>query len=304
MEFLGIVPALTNLIIKDSKITGIELNNKEILNCDSLVLAIGHSARDTFKMLLSNNVDITSKPFAVGIRIQHPQKLINEAQYGKNKNLPNASYKLVYNTKSKRGVYSFCMCPGGYVVNSSSDLGETVINGMSNYKRDSINANSAIVVTVSEKDYGTGPLDGIRFQEKLESLAYELGDGKIPTQLYIDYKNNRNTKQFGSVKPVFKGDYNFTNINDIFPNYINQALVEGIEYFSKKIKDFNLDNAIISAVESRTSSPVRINRNEEFMSNIYGIYPCGEGSGYSGGITTSAIDGVKVAEKIAQIYMN
>ena len=295
---------LTNLIIKDSKITGIELNNKEILNCDSLVLAIGHSARDTFKMLLSNNVDITSKPFAVGIRIQHPQKLINEAQYGKNKNLPNASYKLVYNTKSKRGVYSFCMCPGGYVVNSSSDLGETVINGMSNYKRDSINANSAIVVTVSEKDYGTGPLDGIRFQEKLESLAYELGDGKIPTQLYIDYKNNRNTKQFGSVKPVFKGDYNFTNINDIFPNYINQALVEGIEYFSKKIKDFNLDDAIISAVESRTSSPVRINRNEEFMSNIYGIYHCGEGSGYSGGITTSAIDGVKVAEKIAQIYMN
>ena len=295
---------LTNLIIKNQKITAIELNNNEIVNCDNLVLAIGHSARDTFKMLLSNNITLTSKPFAVGIRIQHPQILINKAQYGSNVNLPSASYKLVYNTKDKRGVYSFCMCPGGYVVNSSSDLERLVINGMSNYKRNSMNANSAIVVTVSEKDYGTGPLDGVKFQEKLESISYKLGDGKIPTQLYLDYKNNKISKQFGSVKPIFKGSYHFTNINEIFPEYINNALVEGLEYFSKKIKYFNLDDAIISAVESRTSSPIRIVRDENFMSNIYGIYPCGEGSGYSGGITTSAIDGIKIAEAIAKIYMN
>lgn len=294
---------LTNIITDQNKLTHIEINNQEIIPCEHLILALGHSSRDTFEMLLKNKVNIIPKPFAVGIRIQHPQFLINYSQYGTNHlNLPPASYKLTYQTSKKRGVYSFCMCPGGYVVNASSEKNMLAINGMSNHSRDSENANSAIIVTVSPEDYGSNPLDGIKFQRNLEKKAYELGNGNIPVQLFKDFAENKPSNHFNSINPIFKGKYTLTNLRDIFPPYISEALIEGIKYFDTKIKGFASDDAIISACESRSSSPIKIPRDENFISNIQGIYPCGEGAGYAGGITTSAIDGIKVAESIIQNY--
>ena len=296
---------VTDIIVKNNELEALELNNSEIIKCDIAILAIGHSARDTFKMLNKNKIEMQNKPFAVGIRISHNQKDISYSQYKDNyKKLPPASYKLTYQTKNKRGVYSFCMCPGGYVVNSSSENEKLAINGMSNFKRESSNANSAIIVTVTEKDYGDALFSGLKFQEELESNAYKIGEGLIPVQLYKDYKDNVKSTGFKSVKPVFKGNYNFANINKIFPVYINESLTEAIEYFGTKIKNFNNDDAIIAAVESRTSSPVRIVRDDNLESNIKGIYPCGEGAGYAGGITSAAIDGIKVFEKIADKYNN
>ena len=296
---------LTDIIIKNNKVTSIIINEEEQINTDVLVLAIGHSPEDTFNMLYKRKLNITSKPFAVGIRIQHNQSDINYAQLGSKyiESIGAMNYKLTYNT-DKRGIYTFCMCPGGYVVNSSNKKGYLSINGMSNYKRDTLNANSAIIVTVNKDDFGDKPLDGIKFQQQLEKKAYDIGKGKIPTQKYIDYKNNELSTSFGSVNPIFKGDYTLANINEIFPDYINSSLKEAIENFGKKIKGFNCDDAIISAVESKTSSPIKIVRDENLESNIKGIYPCGEGSGYAGGITTSAMDGIKVFESITKIYKN
>ena len=294
---------LTNIITKENKLTHIEINHQEIIPCEHLILALGHSSRDTFEMLLKQGLNITPKPFAVGVRIQHPQFLINYSQYGTNHlNLPPASYKLTYQTSKKRGVYSFCMCPGGYVVNASSEENMLVVNGMSNHNRDSENANSAIIVTVSPEDYGQNPLDGIEFQRKLEKKAYEIGNGNIPVQLFKDFVQNKQSKKFNSINPIFKGNYTLTNLRDIFPPYISEALIEGIQNFGTKIKGFDCDDAILSACESRTSSPIKILRDENFASNIQGIYPCGEGAGYAGGITTSAIDGIKVAESIIKNY--
>lgn len=294
---------LTDIEITSSKVCSITVNNTEKIKCDALVLAIGHSAKDTFEMLYNKNINIESKPFAVGIRIQHPQKMINYSQYKDFSNiLPNASYKLTYTASNKRGVYSFCMCPGGYVVNSSSHKERLVINGMSYHNRDSENANSAIVVTVDKNDFGPHPLDGLLYQEELEKRAYNLKKGKIPVQLWKDFKENRCSNSFGEVKPLFKGQYDFANINEILPSYLSESLKEAITYFDTKIDGFARDDAIISAIESKTSSPVRITRCETLECNIKGIYPCGEGSGYAGGITTSAMDGIKVAEKIIEKY--
>lgn len=294
---------LTNIITKDNKLTSIEINHQEIIPCENLILALGHSSRDTFEMLLKNGLNISPKPFAVGIRIQHPQFLINFNQYGGNHlSLPPASYKLTYQTSKKRGVYSFCMCPGGFVVNASSEENMLAINGMSNHNRDTENANSAIIVTVSPNDYGHNPLDGIKFQRELERKAYEIGKGNIPVQLFKDFTKNKPSTHFHSINPIFKGKYELTNIRDIFPPYIVEALIEGIQNFDKKIKGFASDDAILAAAESRTSSPIKIERDEYFTSNIKGIYPCGEGAGYAGGITTSAIDGIKVAEAIIKKY--
>ena len=296
---------LTNLIIENNSIKGIIVNDKDEIKSDNVILALGHSARDTFKMLHKNNINMTSKPFSIGIRIQHKQDMINESLYGKYcKLLPPASYKLTYKAKDNRGVFSFCMCPGGYVVNSSSEEERLVINGMSNYKRDSENANSAIIVTVDENDYGKGLFNGMNFQEELEKMAYKIGNGKIPTQRYIDFKNNVISTNLGSVKPIFKGSYELSNINDILPKNICNDLIEAIEYFNKIIKGYNIDDALISAVESRTSSPIRIIRDENYMTNINGLYAIGEGSGYAGGITTSAMDGIRCFEKIISIYKN
>lgn len=294
---------LTNLNIENNVLKSIEINHNEKIACDILVLAIGHSARDTYNMLYENNLSMQAKPFALGLRIEHPQDMINISQYGKNyKNLPPASYKLTYTTKAKRGVYSFCMCPGGYVLNSSSEENGLSINGMSNYKRDTKNANSAIVVTVSPNDFGTHPLDGIKFQRKLEQAAYKLGNGKIPIQLYKNFKDNKESVSLGGVVPITKGDYCFADLNKILPNYISGSIKEAMLVFGKKIKGFDREDAILLGVESRTSSPVRITRDSLGVSNILGIYPSGEGSGYAGGITTAAIDGVKTAENIAKKY--
>ena len=292
---------LTDIIINDNKIEKIVLNSKELLPCETLVLAIGHSARDTFKMLYEKGLNMHSKPFAVGLRIIHDQELINKKQYGNfYKFLEPASYKLTYKTKEGRGVYSFCMCPGGYVVNSSSKKERLVINGMSNYKRDSKFSNSAIVVTVNQEDYGYDTFDGVKFQERLEKKAYEIGKGLIPSQKFMDFVNNDTSKDLSFIKNAIKGKYISCNINNLLPNYISSSIKEGINYFDKKIPGFK--DGTLLAVESRTSSPIQFYRDDNYMSNIRGIYPCGEGAGYAGGITTSAMDGIKIFESIATIY--
>ena len=295
---------LTDIIIKENKLTAIQLNYKETIECTNVILAIGHSARDTFKLLYDKGINMQAKPFAVGLRVQHPQKMINESQYGLSYHpyLKNASYKLTYKASNNRGVYTFCMCPGGYVVNASSEEKRLVVNGMSNYKRDSKNANSAIVVTVSPKDFGTHPLDGINYQKKLEALAYKEGNGKIPLQLYKDFKSNNKSTKLGEVQPIIKGNYSFSNLNNILPEYISSSIKEAMIDFNKKIKGFAREDALLLGIESRTSSPVKIIRDDNFSSNIKGVYPIGEGAGYAGGITTSAIDGVKMASLLAKEY--
>lgn len=280
-----------------------EFHNKINLSTNHLILAIGHSARDTFEMLYDNNIPMEAKAFAVGVRIEHNQELINISQYGTiyPDTLPAASYKLAEQLDNGRGVYSFCMCPGGYVVNASSEGDMLAINGMSYSDRGSNNANSAIVVTVTPNDFPSNhPLRGVAFQRELESKAYEIGDGKIPVQKLGDYCNNSLSIDFGSIKPNLKGDWKFANLKDIFPEEINKSLEEGILRMGNKIKGFSHDDAILSGVESRTSSPVRIIRNEAYESEIKGIYPCGEGAGYAGGIMSAAMDGLKVAEAILQ----
>ena len=295
---------LTNLVVTDNELVSIEVNNNEIIPCNSLVLAIGHSARDTFEMLNNFDLSMQAKPFAIGVRIEHPQKLINENQYGKklSKILPPASYKLTYTTSKNRGVYSFCMCPGGFVVNASSEEGRLAINGMSNHKRNEVNANSALVVTVSPNDFGNDPLCGINYQRKLEEIAFEKGLGNIPVQLYKDFKVNKTSTEFEEIIPCMKGKYTFSNLNEILPDYVIEALKEAIPVFDKKIPGYANGSCVLSAIESRTSSPVRIPRNEDGESNIIGLFPCGEGSGYAGGITTAAMDGLKIAEAIAKKY--
>ena len=296
---------LTDINITNNKIKSIEINNKDIIETEILVLSIGHSARDTFEMLYDLGLNMESKPFAIGFRIQHPQELINKNQYGEkyHKILPPASYKLTYQSKNGRGVYSFCMCPGGYVVNASSEKGRLAINGMSYHDRGSNNANSAIVVTINPNDYGKNTLDGLYFQQKLEAKTYDLGNGKIPIQLLKDFHNSVDNQQLGNVKPIFKGEYTFANLNKLLPEPVTISLKEALLNFDKKIKGFNDDNAILAAIESRTSSPIRIIRDEHLESNIKGIYPCGEGAGYAGGISTSAMDGLKVAEEIIKNYI-
>lgn len=296
---------LTNVYIENNKLSKIEVNHKEIMDCENLILAIGHSARDTFSMLYDAGVTIEAKPFAIGVRVEHLQEEMNKSQYGKfYRNLPPASYKLTYKASNGRGVYSFCMCPGGYVVNASSEKNRLAINGMSYANRNSKNANSAIVVTVTPKDFGTFPLDGLEFQRNLEAQAYKLGKGSIPIQLYKDYQENKISTSFLSIKPEMKGSFRFANLNDLFPSYINDSIKEAIFFFEHKIKNFACADMLLSGIESRTSSPVKIIRDEHFTSNVVGIYPCGEGAGYAGGITTSAMDGLKVAEEIIKTYAN
>ena len=290
---------LEDIVIENNEVQSIIVNGKSI-PCKNLILAIGHSARDTFEMLSTKDLDMSAKPFAVGVRIEHPQKLIDIHQYGEKyyKQLPPASYKLTYQTKQNRGVYSFCMCPGGYVVNASSEEGLLAVNGMSNHARDTENANSALVVTISPEDFGNNPLDGIKFQRELERKAYIEGNSLIPVQLYKDYKANEKSTSINSINVITKGSYSLGNLNNIFPSYINESLKEAIEYFNTKIEGYSNPDAILLGVESRTSSPVRIPRDENGLSKIKGLYPCGEGCGYAGGITTAAIDGLKTAENI------
>lgn len=295
---------LTDINVSDNKVVSVVVNGSEVIPCDVLVLAIGHSARDTFRMLHSKGIDMCNKPFAVGLRVMHPQDMISYNQYGEfYKYLRSASYKLTYNSNG-RGVYSFCMCPGGYVVNASSEEGRLVVNGMSNHERESGIANSAIVVTVNESDYGNDLFDGVRFQEKLEECAYRIGNGFIPVQKYGDYVNNVKSNNFGKILPMIKGKYTFSNLNLLFDSSINSSIRDAFNYFNTKIKGFNDDDTILAGVESRTSSPIKIIRNDNYESNVFGIYPAGEGAGYAGGIVSAAVDGIKVFESIASKYKN
>ncbi len=299
---------LTNLVKGNmDDIYRLEINgNKEKLDSPAVILAIGHSARDTMRMLYKNGLPMQSKSFAVGLRAEHPQIWINRAMYGMEDpgELGSAAYKLSAKSKSNRGVYSFCMCPGGYVVNASSEPFMTAVNGMSYAARDAKNANSAIVVTVTPEDFGSGhPLAGISFQEEMEKKAYERGEGKIPVQLFEDYLLDRASKEPGEVKPSAKGGINMANLRGILPLSCEEALIEGMHAFSRKIPDFDSPSVLLSGVESRTSSPVRILRNETCQSLAFpGIFPCGEGAGYAGGIVSAAVDGIRVAEAVCEVY--
>ena len=287
------------------EIRDLKTDETYILKTQAAVLAIGHSARDTFETLLSRDFHMEAKSFAVGVRMEHPQEMINESQYGKDapEGLPAAPYKLAVNLENGRGVYTFCMCPGGYVVNASSEDGRLAVNGMSYSRRDGKNANTAVIVTVTPEDYGTDSiLAGMEFQRKLEENAYNEGKGKIPVQLFGDFKNNKASECPGEVVPQLKGAYHWGNVRKIFPDYIAVSLEEGIMKFDQKIRGYAREDAVLSGVESRTSSPVRILRDETLQSNINGVYPCGEGAGYAGGITSAAMDGLKVAEIISQTY--
>lgn len=276
------------------------LGKAEVIECDRLILAIGHSARDTFLSLNESGVMMQPKSFAIGVRVEHSQEMIGRNQYGElYKALPTADYKLTHQTKDGRGVYSFCMCPGGYVVNASSEKGMLVVNGMSDYLRDSINANSAIVVTVGVEDFdGTDALAGMRFQRKWEKKAFDAAGGKIPVQLFGDFKKNVVSKEFGNVRPQTKGETAFANVREILPGEVADSIEEGITAFEKKINGYSREDTLLLGVESRTSSPVKIVRDDTMQSNIKGLYPCGEGAGYAGGITSAAMDGIKTAIKI------
>lgn len=299
---------VTDFVIKDSKLTGIVINDSETIPVETVILAIGHSARDTFQTLYEKKVPMTAKDFAVGLRVQHPQELINCSQYGKEYSagfLPAASYKLAAATSSQRGVYSFCMCPGGYVVNASSETGRLAVNGMSYSGRDSKAANSAIIVSVTRNDFGSDhPLAGVNFQRQLEEKAYIIGKGNIPVQYYHEFAKKSGKREYikDAFVPCIKGKYTFGELNTLFPDSVSSAFIEGMTKFGQIIPGFDDDFCLLAGVESRTSSPVRILRDQEYESAIKGLYPCGEGAGYAGGITSAAMDGLAVAEAIAKKY--
>lgn len=298
---------VTDLCMKDGKLSAVEVNDQEQIETEVCVLALGHSARDTFSMLQKRGIYMEPKSFAVGLRIEHPQEMINLDLYGEEENefLGAASYKVTHTCTNGRGVYSFCMCPGGYVVNAASEPGMLAVNGMSYQARDSQNANSALIVTVTPEDFPEeGPLGGISFQRNLEKAAWELGKGKIPVQLFGDFREHRASTALGNVKPQMKGEYILENVRSVLPTAIGDSIEEGVTAFGRKIQGFDREDALLSGVESRTSSPVRIVRDREGVSNIEGIYPCGEGAGYAGGITSAAMDGIKTAEFICEKFRN
>lgn len=303
---------LTDIDIRDGRVRGVYTKCNDVpkqeaayLETEVLVLAIGHSARDTFAMLKDRAVPMERKAFAVGVRIEHPQDMINVSQYGEGypKALPTAAYKVTRKVSGDRGVYSFCMCPGGYVVNASSEEGGLAVNGMSYQARDSRNANSAMIVTVRPEDFGGDDLlSGVEFQRRLERAAYQAGGGKVPVQLLGDFRQHTVSAALGEVEPCMKGAWTFGDVRGIFPAQLSAALEEGIEGSEHLIPGFARADAVLSGVESRTSSPVRILRGENQESTVQGLYPCGEGAGYAGGITSAAMDGVKTAEAIAGRY--
>lgn len=318
---------VTDLRTENGRVTGVVLDGGRQIVCDQVVLAIGHSARDTFSMLYEREVPMEAKPFAVGLRVEHPQSMINESQYGMADpgELGAAPYKVTARASNGRGVYSFCMCPGGYVVNASSEEGHTAVNGMSYSGRDGQNANSAIIVSVTPDDFGSGhPLAGVAFQRRLEEKAYSLGEGKIPVQRYGNFRQcvkERSENGFAAdenlgegipgkeeggkesggsrITPQCRGGYVWADVSRVLPTECNEAIVEGMEIFGKQIEGFDRWDACLSGVESRTSSPVRISRDETLQSAVQGLYPCGEGAGYAGGIVSAAMDGIRVAEAIA-----
>lgn len=342
---------VTDIRMEENRVKSVIINGGEELFCGQLVLAVGHSARDTFSMLYDRAVPMEAKAFAVGFRVEHPQKMINFSQYGMENpgGLGAAPYKVTARTSMGRGVYSFCMCPGGYVVNASSEEGHLAVNGMSYSGRGGSNANSAVIVAVTPEDYGSRhPLAGVAFQRELERRAFLLGGGKIPIQRYGDFRRcvertglegmeaedahamSSNAEDAGAagskaedteamgcsvkdtgaagskvqdaLQPQCKGACAWADISSILPEECSAAFLEGMEAFGRQIAGFDRPDAILSGVESRTSSPVRIHRDESLQSAVRGLYPCGEGAGYAGGITSAAMDGIRVAEAIASEY--
>ena len=300
---------VTDFRIENNRLTALEISHKTWQPVSAAVLAIGHSARDTFEILKKRNVPMVPKAFAAGLRVEHPQHMINENQYGKDADmslLPTAFYKLACQTSGGRNVYSFCMCPGGYVVNASSEEKRLAVNGMSYRARDSKNANSAVIVTVTPEDFADpdDPLSGLEFQRRLEEKAWLSGNGAIPQQRFGDFeKSVRNIQTnpadgTSGFESCAKGKTSRADLSCIFPPEINEAFIEGMHMFGKKLVGFDRADAILSGVESRTSSPVRILREDSFESRICGLYPCGEGAGYAGGITSAAMDGLKTAEAL------
>ena len=294
---------LQSLVLQNTK-TGAQSE----LEVDTAVLAIGHSSRDTFTMLSNSGVEMQAREFAVGVRIEHLASEIGKTQYGNHyKNLPAADYKLVSHAH-ERTVFTFCMCPGGVVIPSASEEGGVVTNGMSLYARDGVNSNSALMVQLKQEDFGSDDLfAGMRFQQKIERLAYSAG-GKnysAPVQLYKDFAVNRVSDKYGSIIPSYSAGCNFAPLNEVLPSVAVDALKAAIPDMGKRLKGFDCPDAVLTGVESRFSSPVKIVRDENCESvTVCGLYPCGEGSGYSGGITSSAADGLKIAEKIYEKYKN
>lgn len=310
---------LKDIQIKENALQALVTEDDTVIPADVAILALGHSARDTFTMLHRHQLPMEAKNFAVGFRVEHPQQMIDDAMYGNGKRnalrLPAAPYKVTSNFPNGRGVYSFCMCPGGYVVNASSEEHRLAVNGMSYSDRGGSNANSAIIVSVTPEDFKADAirhgvlkdadgkedvLSGVRFQERLEEQAWKLGNGKIPQQLFGDYCKNRPSVSYGAFESTTKGDSALCNLRGLLPEELEESFIEGMHHFSRAIPEFDREDAILSGVESRTSSPVRIVRDESFQSNIRGIYPCGEGAGYAGGIMSAAMDGLKVAEAIGR----
>lgn len=299
---------LTSLIMENEKVKGLIVNQEEKIDTEIVILATGHSARDTYKALFEQGIKFIQKPFSVGVRIEHPQILIDKAQYGDfagHHNLGAAEYQLFHKT-GERTTYSFCMCPGGLVVASASEEGMIVTNGMSEYSRSEENANSALVVSVFPKDFGSShPLAGIDFQRGLEQKAFKIAgaNNSAPIQRLEDFINDRNSSKLGNVKPSYTGETNFVNINDCLPKEITDSMKHSINYFDNKLKGFGMKDAILTGVETRTSSPVRIPRDDSFQAiGLNGLYPIGEGAGYAGGIVSAAVDGIKAAEEIIKKY--
>jgi len=293
------------LDIDNGQVRGVTLVGGEHIAADHVVLAVGHSARDTFQMLFDRGVHIEAKPFSIGLRIEHPQSLIDRARFGRNAGHPllgAADYKLVHHCGNGRSVYSFCMCPGGTVVAAASEPGRVVTNGMSQYSRNERNANSGIVVGITPADYPGHPLAGIAFQRHWEERAFEAGGSNYcaPAQRVGDFLAGRPSTALGSVVPSYTPGVRLTDLSTCLPDYVIAAIREALPAFDKQIRGFAMDDAILTGVETRTSSPIRIRRNEEYQSlNTRGLFPAGEGAGYAGGIMSAAVDGIEVAEAVA-----
>ena len=291
--------------IENNQVRGVRLESGEFIESSHVVLAVGHSARDTFQMLFERGVYIEPKPFSIGFRIEHPQNLIDECRFGDfagDKLLGAADYKLVHHCRNGRSVYSFCMCPGGMVVAAASEEGKLVTNGMSQYSRSEKNANSAIVVGITPEDYPENALAGIEFQRRLEEKAFKLGGENYhaPGQLVGDFLQGRASKEFGAVKPSYTPGINLTDLSEALPKFAIDAIREAIPAFDKQIKGFAMHDALLTGSETRTSSPIRIKRRADGQSlNTKGLFPAGEGAGYAGGILSAGIDGIKAAEAVA-----
>ncbi len=297
---------MTDFSSDKGRITSVTINGTEKLPCCAVVLAIGQGARDTYELLHSKGIELVQKPFAVGVRIEHPQEFINKSQFGSfagHKTLGAAEYRLTAKTGKygSRGVYTFCMCPGGLVVASSSGEGQVVTNGMSYHARNGKNANSAIIVQVNPSDFGSDPMAGLRFQAKIENAAFKIGGGdySAPAMRVGDFLNHRKPTHFGDVTPSYRPNVVPADIRRCFPSVIGKGIEDGIRAFARMIHNFDMYDAVLTAVESRSSSPVRIQRTESGeASNLMGLYPVGEGAGYAGGIVSAAVDGMRAAERI------